>query len=150
MEVLLLHSFKYPFGLFLAFLFSLGKYEDVINVNDEPSFHNHISQSWTHEGLKSGQGVALSKEHDQGFIESIGCDECCLPFVPFLDANVVIPPLHVHLGEVLGSFQFVNEGQNEGEWVGILDHMFIEVPIVLARAESSILLLDEEERGGLR
>ena len=41
--------------------------------------------------------------------------------------DVVVSPSHVHLGEVLGLFQFVDEGRNEGEWVGILDHVFIEV-----------------------
>ena len=57
--------------------------------------------------------------------------------------------LHIHLGQVFGSFQFVDEGGDEGERISILNSMFIEVSVVLERAESSILLLDKEERGSL-
>ena len=59
--------------------------------------------------------------------------------------NVVVSPLNVHLGEILGSFQLVDEGGDEGEWVCIFDGVFIEISIILARMESSVLLLDEEE-----
>ena len=46
----------------------------------------------------------------RNIIESIGHDECSLPLVPFLDLDVVVPPLNIHFGEELCSFQFVNEG----------------------------------------
>ena len=63
-EVFFLHPFEYSLSPFLAFLKSLGKYEDIVHVNDEPSFHNHVSEGGVHEGLEGWQGVALSKEHD--------------------------------------------------------------------------------------
>ena len=49
----------------------------------------------------------------------------------FSDLDVVVSPSNIHLGEVLCSFQFVDEGGDEGEWVGILNCMFIKVSIVL-------------------
>ena len=39
--------------------------------------------------------------------------------------------------------------RDEGKGVGVTDGMFIDVLVVLARAESSVLLFDEEERGCL-
>ena len=52
--------------------------------------------------------------------------------------DVVVPPSHVHLGEVFCSFQFVNEGEDEGKWVCVSDGVFIEVSVILAREKSSI------------
>ena len=63
--------------------------------------------------------------------------------------NVVVPLSNIHLGEVFGTFQFVDEGGDEEKQICILDCMLIKVSIVLARAKSSILFLDEEERRGL-
>ena len=48
--------------------------------------------------------VALTKEHNQWFIEAIRSDERSLPLIFFLDADIVIPTSYVHLGEVFGSF----------------------------------------------
>ena len=78
-----------------------------------------------------------------------GGSEGGLPLISFFDVDVVIPPLNIHLGEILGSFQFINEGEDEGEQIGVLDCMLIKISIILARAESSIFLLDEEEQGSL-
>ena len=87
-----------------------------------------------HECLEGWQGIALPKEHDHGFIEAIGSDEHSLPLVSFLDTNVVVPPSNIHLREVFGSFQFVDEGGDEGKGVCILNDVFIEVSVGLARA----------------
>ena len=63
--------------------------------------------------------------------------------------DVVIPLSNIHLGEILGSFQFVDEGGDKGKWISVLDHMFIEISVILARVESHIFLLNEEEWRGL-
>ena len=144
-EVLFLHPFKYSLSPFLALLQYLSKYEDIVHVNDEPSFCNHVPEGGFHEGLEGGWGIALPEEHDQRFIEAIGGSECGLPFISFLDADVVISPSNVHLGEIFHSFQFVDEGGDEGKWVCVFNHVFIEISIVLAGVEPSIFLLNEEE-----
>ena len=91
----------------------------------------------------------MSEEHDQRLIETIGCDEHSLPFVPFLNLDVIVPPSYIYLGEVLSSFQLVDESQDEGERIGVLNCVLIEVPIVLARVEPSIFCLNKEEGRGL-
>ena len=49
-----------------------------------------------------------------------------------LDEDVVISLSYVELCEDQQSSEFVNEVRNEGEMVGVLDHMAIEIPVVLA------------------
>ena len=83
--------------------------EEVIHINDEPSFCDHISERVGHESLKSGGGVGHAEEHDSGFIESSVGNEGGLPLVAILDLDIVISPLYVKLGKDLGIFEFVDE-----------------------------------------
>ena len=83
--------------------------EEVVHVNDEPSFCNHIPEQVGHESLESGGGIGHAKEHDSGFVESLVDNEGGLPLVAFLDPDVVISPSYIKLGEDLGVFEFVNE-----------------------------------------
>ena len=76
-------------------------------------------------------------------------DEGGFPLVAFLNSDIVISPSYVKLGEDLGVFKFVDEVGNQGEGVCISDSMAVEVSVILARSEASILFLDEEERGSL-
>ena len=83
--------------------------EEVVHVNDEPSFCDHIPERIGHESLKSGGGVGHAKEHDSGFIESPVGNEGGLPLVAIFDPDIVISPPYVKLGEDLGIFEFVDE-----------------------------------------
>ena len=111
-EVLFLHLLKSTFGSFLAFLPHFSKHKDIICVDDEPSFSNHISEGGVHENMECWRGFALSEEHHQWFIQAIRSDEHSLPLVPFFDSDIVVPSLDIHLGEVFGSFQLVNKGRD--------------------------------------
>ena len=64
--------------------------------------------------------------------------------------DVVVFPLNIHLGEVFHSLQFVNEGGDEGKQICILDHVFIEISIILARVKFFVFFLNKEEQRGLR
>ena len=123
--------------------------KEVIHVNDEPSLCNHIPEGIRHESLKSGGRIGHAEEHDGRFIESSVGDEGGFPLVAFLNSDIVISPSYIKLGEDLGIFKFVNEVGNQGEGVCISDSMAVEVSVILARSEASILFLDEEERGSL-
>ena len=65
--------------------------------------------------------------------------------VAVFDADVVIPPANIELGEVASVFQLVHEVGDEGKGVGIAGGVFVEVSIVLARTKFSVFLLDKEE-----
>ena len=82
----------------------VGVDEEVIHVNNEPSFHDHIPERVGHESLKSGGGVGHAEEHDSGFIESLVSDEGGFPLVAFFYSDIVISPSYVKLGEDLSIF----------------------------------------------
>ena len=83
--------------------------EEVVHVNDKPSFCNHIPERVGHESLKSRGGVGHAEEHDSGLIESSVGNEGGLPLVAILDSDIVISPSHIKLGKDLGIFEFVDE-----------------------------------------
>ena len=74
-------------------------------------------------------------------------NEGCLPLISILDANVVVSPSDVKLGEDLGIFYLVDEVLDQWEGVGILDSVGVDVSIVLAGSEGvrGVLLIDKEE-----
>ena len=75
--------------------------EEIIHVNYEPSFSNHVAEGVVHESLKGGGGVGEAEEHYGWFKESLVGDEGCLPLMAVLDSHIVVPPSYVELGEDL-------------------------------------------------
>ena len=126
-----------------------GEYKEVIHVDDEPSFNNHVSEEVIHEVLECGRGVIETEEHNGGFKQSFVGNEGCLPLVSILDVDIVVSLLNIKLGEVFHVFKFVNKVKDEGERIGISDGVLVQVAIVLAGAEFPVLLFDKEEGGGL-
>ena len=41
--------------------------EEIVHIDDEPSFSNHIVEEVVHEPLKGGGRVGEPEEHDCGF-----------------------------------------------------------------------------------
>ena len=78
-----------------------GVDEEIIHVDNEPSFSNHIVKGVVHESLKGGRGVGKSEEHYSGFEKSSVGNEGCFPLVAVLDSYVVVSPPDVELSEDL-------------------------------------------------
>ena len=146
MKVELSHTLQDMFSAFFMEGGVGGIDEEIIHIDNQPSFSNHVAEGVVHESLEGSGGIGEAKEHYGGFKESIVGDEGCLPLMTVFDSYVVIPPPYVELGEDLGISQFVHEIRDEGEGVGVTDGVFIDISIVLAGAKSSIFLFDEEER----
>ena len=127
-----------------------GVDEEIIHIDNEPSFSDHIAEGVVHEALEGSGGIGEAKEHYSGFEESLVSDEGCLPLMAIFNSYVVIPPPYIKLGENRGMSQFVHEIRDEGEGIGVTNGVFIDVSIVLAGAKSSVFLFDEEEGRGLR
>ena len=82
-------------------------------------------------------------------------DEGRFPLVSISDADIVVSPSDVELGEDLGVFHLINEILDQREGVGIFDSVGVDISVVLAWSEGvgSVLLIDEEEGcrlGGVR
>ena len=74
-------------------------------------------------------------------------EECSLSFIPFLDLDVVVPPVDVYDCELGASTEAVNDLGNERGYVSILLCPFVYGSVVLYWSEFSVLLLYEEEIG---
>ena len=153
MEVELSHSLEDMAGsLFVGFGVGRGN-EEVVHVDDQPSFSDHVSERIVHALLECSRGVAKAKEHDHQFEESFVHDESRLPLVIIFDADVVVSPTDIELGEVASIFQLVHKARDEREGVGVTGGVFVEVTVVLAGTEFAILFLNKEERrclGGVK
>ena len=120
--------------------------EEIIHIDNEPSFSNHIVEGVVHEALEGGGGVGKSEEHYRGFKQSFMGDEGRFPLVAILDLYIVVSPPNIEFGEDLSVSQFIYEVGDKGKGVGVADGVLVDVAIVLAWTESSIFLFDEEER----
>ena len=126
-----------------------GVDEEIIHIDNEPTFCNHIAEGVIHETLEGGGGVGKSEEHHGWFEKSFVGNEGSFPLVSVLDSYVVVSPPDVEFGEDLGISQLVHKIRDEGEWIGIADGVFVDIAVVLTWAESAVLLFNKEERRGL-
>ncbi len=71
--------------------------------------HLHFSEHAVHGALEGGRGVGQSKEHYPWFEQPLWGFECSLPFVSFLDSDVIVSPLYVKLGEEGSSLELFQD-----------------------------------------
>jgi hypothetical protein len=48
-----------------------------------------------------------------------------------MNQDVIVPPSYIHFGEYSGIFEFIEKVGYTRKGVGVLDGVFIEVPIIL-------------------
>ena len=100
-----IYIFKVRYMISYMFLQCFSEDEDVIQVHAYMSLHDRVLKDFIHHGLECSKASCESEEHDQGFKESTIGAKCCLPLITFLDANIVVTPPDVELGEVLCTFE---------------------------------------------
>ena len=126
-----------------------GVDKKVIHVDNKPSFCNHIVKGVIHEPLKGSGEIDKTKEHYSWFKESFLDDKSGLPLISVFDMDIVIPPVDVKFGKNLCSLEFINKIRDEWKGVCVVDHVFVDIAIVLTRAETTVLLFNKEEEGCL-
>ena len=87
---------------------SLGMDAQVVHIDLQPTFSNHIGKDVIHKQLKSGWPIAEPKEHNSGFKEPERGDERSFPLVFLANVDVVESPLDIELGKDSGVFHVVN------------------------------------------
>jgi hypothetical protein len=145
-EFVLSESFQYQTCDSVVLFHRLCKDEDVIQVDTDHTLGDEILENVIHHGLEGGRAVSETEEHHQRFKESSVGVECSLPFITFLDTNIVVPPSDIQLGEVSCTSETIDKVGNEWKQIDILDSLCIERLIVLDKSERSVLLLNEEYR----
>ena len=86
---------------------SLSEYQNVIHITNHYPSVDKVLQYVIHHSLKSGRGVAESKEHNQWLIQASIGTESCLPFMSFLYSDIIEPPLEIQDRKVLGSLKVI-------------------------------------------
>jgi hypothetical protein len=103
------HALQDMFGTFLMGGFIQGEDQEVIHIDDKPSFGDEITERVIYKSLKGSRGVGKAKEHDSRFKEAFVSVECCFLLVATLYSDVVVAPSYVKFSEDMCSFEFVNE-----------------------------------------
>ena len=85
------------------------KDEDVIHIDNNPPFIDKVLEYVVHHCLECGQGIAESKKHDGGFVEATRGFECCFPLITIFDADIVVSPSDIELGENLRAPESVDD-----------------------------------------
>jgi hypothetical protein len=75
--------------------------------------------------LKGGWSIAKAENHDKGFKKAQRAVEDGLSFITIFDLYVIITPLYIKLGKVMGFLEFVNEFRDEWEQGGIFNSNII-------------------------
>jgi hypothetical protein len=93
--------FSVPFDMLVLcfFLLSFSVDCNVIHIDREPSLCHLLSEYHVHHHLEGGRQVCEAKKHYCWFEQSFWHEEGCLPLVSFLNANIVVSPTYVKLGE---------------------------------------------------
>ena len=143
-------SLEYPSGsLMVKGEVILGVDSQVIHIDLEQFFGEHICENIVHECLEGGWGIAEAEEHDHGFKKSHWGDEGGFPLVLFSKVDVVVAPSYVKHGEYGGIFHVVDEFRDKGQWIHISDSVGVQVMVVLTGAECAVFLWNEKEWRGL-
>jgi len=108
-EIQLGHSLEDSFGVFFMVSGVRGEDEEVVHIDNEPTFCDHISKGVVHKSLESGRGVGEAKEHDGWFEEAFMSDEGGFPLMSVFDADVVVAPSDIEFCEDFGVSELVDK-----------------------------------------
>ena len=134
------------FGAFTVGFFLWRENKEVIHVNNEPSFGDHVLEGVIHESLECGWRVGKPEEHDHWFKKAFMGNEGGLPLMAIFDMDIVIAPVDVKFSEQFGILELINEVGDEGKRVRASNGMFVQISVVLAGKNASILLFNNEEQ----
>ncbi|KIJ58555.1 hypothetical protein HYDPIDRAFT_102408, partial [Hydnomerulius pinastri MD-312] len=97
----------------LDFKFALLRLQvQIVGTEDfEDAFHHAMmffKGDVVHHRLERCWGVGKAEEHDCWLEEPVVSSESRLPFVSFFDADIVVSPAYVQLGEDFGVLEFIH------------------------------------------
>jgi hypothetical protein len=132
----------------VAMFFECGSgNQDVIHIDENLPGGNEVTKDGVHHGLKYSRGIGEAKKHDKGSKHATVGLEGGLPFIPLLNADIVVAPADVEYGEDLGILEFFNNISNKRERVLVFDGEIIEFAVILNGVQLAVLFLNTEERG---
>ena len=86
----------------------------VIHVDNKPSVADIVGKVKIHECLECWGRSTKPEKHYCWFEQPKRHDECSLPFISFLDLNIVVTPSYIKLGEERELSEVVDEVGDKG------------------------------------
>src|SRR5258705_7588803 len=111
-----------------------GGDENIVHIDEHLSCSDKVLEGVVHHGLKSSRGVAKAEEHNQRFKHPTIGLKSGLPFIAFLNSDVVVSPSDVELTKDLCILQLIRYVRNEGKGVLVFDGEVVKLAVVLNRA----------------
>ena len=105
--------------------------ENVIEVHTYRPFHDKVPEYVIYHGLEGGWAVREVEEHYQRFKQPLVGLKGTFPLITLMNANIVVPPVNIQLGEVFGSTKLIDELRDEGYRVAIFDGHCVQRLVVL-------------------
>lgn len=115
--------------VFHVFCRVLGVHKDVVKVCNNKVVEV-LAEDVVHEVLKYCWCVCEAERHDCILKVAVSSPKCCCLFVPFPHLYQVVCPTKIDLGEDFCRVQLVEEAQDEGQCVSILDSDAVEALVV--------------------
>ena len=94
-QLVLLQDLQDLSGDFSMFIDSFHEDEDVVQVDHDYTFCNELFKDVIHHHLEGSWAVCETEEYNKWFKQSAVRSESGLPFVTFLDADIVEAPPNV-------------------------------------------------------
>src|SRR6184192_1834966 len=122
--------------------------QDIIDVYDHTDVQQRF-QDVLDQYLEGSWSIRESEGHDLVLIVTISCAKSCFLDVIFVNADLIVSPTKVDLGEDLCTLKSVNEVINEEDGKSVLLGDLVEGPIVNAHVQLPILLLDKNDKSAI-
>jgi hypothetical protein len=107
---------------------------NVVHVDREPSLSDLFSEDGVHHHLECCGGVGEAKEHHCWFKKPFWGEEDGLPFIPWFDPNIIVPPADVKFREEGAATEVVDGLWDERGDILVLFHPLIHWSVVLHQA----------------
>jgi hypothetical protein len=124
----------------------LAEDENVVNVHYDRLIEEG-PEDVLDQGLKGGGGIRETKGHHLILVVSITCAEGGFLYVILVDADLVVSPPKVDLGEDFRTKEPVGEVVDERDGEPVLDRDVVKGAVVDAHTQGAILFLDEDHGG---
>ena len=94
-QLVLLQDLQDSSGDFSMFIDSFREDEDVVQVDHNYTFCNELFKDVVHHHLEGSWAVCETEEHNEWFEQSAVHSESSLPFITFLDTDIVEAPPNI-------------------------------------------------------
>src|SRR6266699_6153668 len=119
--------------MFLILLQRAAVYEDVIKEGCAEDVQK-VSDGVIYEMLETAGGVGEAKRHDLVFEMAVSRPECCLPLLPFGNAEVVVAIAKVEFSVPLRLLQASQRFLDQRERVPVLYCHLVQAPVINTEA----------------